>query len=76
MPVYDTHVIIHLCVLKDFNECSVDTKELRNGIVEETMNVSWLQTGLRKDQKIVSWIDIIHCNRYIKVGKQTITNYF
>ena len=76
MPVYDTHVIIHLCVLKDFNECSVDTKELRNGIVEETMNVSWLQTGLRKDQKIVSWIYIIHCNRYIKVGKQTITNYF
>lgn len=52
MPVYDTHVIVHLCVLKDFNECSIDTKELRNGIVEETMNVSWLQTGLRKDQII------------------------
>lgn len=33
MPVYDTHVIIHLCVLKDFNECSVDTKELRSVIV-------------------------------------------
>ena len=52
MPVYNTNVIIHVCVMKDLNECSITTTDLRDGIIKEARDSSWLQTGLRKDQII------------------------
>lgn len=52
IPVYDTYVIVNVCLLKDFNNCSVDIEELKKNIVKEAEDANWLQTGLRKDQII------------------------
>ena len=51
MPVYNTNIITHVCVLKDLNECPVSTTNLTDGTIIEARHSRWLQTGLRKDQE-------------------------